>query len=186
MRNLDGKSLDGEIVEGLSFHQDKGEAMPTVPFAPAGIDHVVLRVADLPRSLAFYEKVLGCKTERNQEDIGLWQLRAGAALIDLVPVDGVVGRRGGPAPGSNGHNMDHLALAIRPFDRAALQAHLARHGVAVEGGSDGNYGAEGESPALIIRDPDGNMIELMGPGRGPKSSASPLEGEAVSGRASVR
>jgi catechol-2,3-dioxygenase len=95
----------------------------------------------------------------------LWQLRAGTSLIDLVPVDGVIGRRGGAAPGKEARNMDHVALAIRPFDRAALGAHLSAHGIAIEGESQDNYGATGESPALYIRDPDGNMVELMGPGR---------------------
>ena len=140
--------------------------MNAVPFEPAGIDHVVLRVADLPTALAFYETVLGCWLERAQENIGLWQLRAGSSLVDLVNVEGVVGRRGGPAPARDGHNMDHVAIAIRPFDREALEAHLAAHGVEIEGGSEAKYGATGEAPSLTIRDPDGNMIELMGPGGG--------------------
>lgn len=138
--------------------------MRAIPFAPAGIDHIVLRVTDLARSRAFYEGVLGCTLERRQEDIGLWQLRAGTSLIDLVAVDGVVGRRGGAAAGKDARNLDHLALAIRPFDRAALGAHLAAHGVDIEGEATDNYGATGDSPALYIRDPDGTMVELMGPG----------------------
>jgi len=138
---------------------------PAAPFEPAGIDHVVLRVADVPRALAFYEGVLGAKLERNQQDIGLLQLRFGSALIDLVDVGGVIGRRGGPAPGPAGRNMDHVALAIRPFDRAKLHAHFAAHGVAIGGESEDNYGATGESPSLYIHDPEGNMIELMGPGK---------------------
>jgi catechol 2,3-dioxygenase-like lactoylglutathione lyase family enzyme len=140
--------------------------MSTAPFAPTGIDHVVLRVTDLARSRAFYEQVLGATPEKNQEAIGLFQLRFGTALIDLVPVDGVLGRRGGPAPGATGRNMDHLALAIRPFDRAALHAHLASHGVAVDADAEANYGATGEGPTLYIRDPDGNGIELVGEGDG--------------------
>ncbi len=53
-----------------------------------GIDHVVLRVADVERATRFYCDVLGCREERRVADIGLIQLRAGAALIDLVGVDG--------------------------------------------------------------------------------------------------
>ena len=140
--------------------------MPSIPFRPAGIDHVVLRVANPARSLAFYEGVLGLKLERHQENIGLWQLRAGTSLIDLVSLDGVVGRRGGAGPARQARNVDHVALAIRPFHRTALAAHLAAHHVEIEGGADDNYGATGDSPALYIRDPDGNMIELMGPGTG--------------------
>ena len=54
-----------------------------------GIDHVVLRVADLDAMLEFYCKVLGCSIERQQEELGLTQLRAGSSLIDLVTVEGL-------------------------------------------------------------------------------------------------
>jgi len=139
--------------------------MTNAPFTTAGIDHIVLRVRDIPRARRFYEGVLGLRLERQQADIGLWQLRAGMSLIDLVPIDGVIGRRGGAGPGSVGRNMDHVAIAIRPFDRAAIGAHLAAHNIEIEGEAEDNYGATGECPALYIRDPDGNMVELMGPGR---------------------
>ena len=83
-------------------------------------------------------------------------------LGDLVTVDGVLGRRGGPAPGPDGHNVEHVCVGVRPYDEAALTAHLARHGVAVvESGP--RYGAEGEGPSLYVRDPEGNVIELKGP-----------------------
>lgn len=127
-----------------------------------GIDHVVLRVVDLPRMLAFYHDVLGCTDERVQDAIGLHQLRAGASLIDLVTIDGLLGARGGAAPGAEGRNLDHFAIAIAPFDGPALHAHLTAHGVAIiEEGP--RYGAEGEGPSIYVRDPEGNVIELKGP-----------------------
>lgn len=132
------------------------------PFRMRGIDHVVLRVADLPRMLAFYRDVLGCTAEREQAAIGLYQLRAGASLIDLVTIDGKLGVRGGAAPGAEGRNLDHFALAIDPFDDAALRTHLAAHAVEIiEEGP--RYGAEGEGPSVYIRDPEGNVVELKGP-----------------------
>lgn len=136
--------------------------MTPPPFVMRGIDHIVLRVADLPRMLAFYRDVLGCTDEREQAAIGLYQLRAGASLIDLVTIDGKLGARGGAAPGAGGRNLDHFAIAIQPFDDAALRAHLAAHGVEiVEEGP--RYGAEGEGPSIYVRDPEGNVIELKGP-----------------------
>ena len=123
-------------------------------FTIEGLDHVVLRVADLERAVRFYCGVLGCREERRVTSIGLVQLRAGASLIDLVPADG--------APEVAGGNMDHFCLRIDPFDEAALRAHLASHGVEV-GEIATRYGAEGLGPSLYLQDPDGNTVELKGP-----------------------
>lgn len=132
---------------------------PSPAFMVTGIDHVVLRVRDVDACLDFYTRVLGCPVERRQAEIGLIQLRAGSSLIDLVPVDGVVGRRGGAAPGRDAHNMDHLCVRIAAFDPERARAHLRRHGVEVL--SEGvRYGATGDSPSFSITDPDGNGIEL--------------------------
>ena len=94
------------------------------PFNLLGIDHVVLRIANLEKSLAFYVGVLGCTIDKRQEDIGLIQLRAGHSQIDLVPLDGKRGKAGGAPPGAEGRNVDHFALEIAPFDESALRAHL--------------------------------------------------------------
>jgi catechol 2,3-dioxygenase-like lactoylglutathione lyase family enzyme len=131
-------------------------------FAINGLDHVVLRVADVGGMIAFYRDVLGCAVEREQPEIGLHQLRAGAALIDLVDVAGTLGRAGGAAPGKEGRNLDHFCLRVDPFDEAAITAHLARHGVTPVG-SGRRYGAEGFGPSLYIEDPEGNTVELKGP-----------------------
>jgi catechol 2,3-dioxygenase-like lactoylglutathione lyase family enzyme len=124
-----------------------------------GLDHVVLRVADLPRAIAFYENVLGCREERRIDALGLIQLRAGRSLIDLVDVAQPLGRNGGAPPGEGGRNVDHLALQLRGFDEAELRAHLLRHGVE-PGEVRQLYGAEGTGPAMYVRDPDGNTVEL--------------------------
>jgi catechol 2,3-dioxygenase-like lactoylglutathione lyase family enzyme len=134
----------------------------TIPFSLLALDHVVFRVRDLGASLGFYRDALGCTLDKVQETIGLWQVRAGTALIDLVPLDGTLGRLGGAGPGSEGHNVDHVAIRIAPFDEAAIRAHLKVHGIAVTD-SGRRYGAEGTGPSIYVRDPDGNTIELKGP-----------------------
>jgi catechol 2,3-dioxygenase-like lactoylglutathione lyase family enzyme len=126
------------------------------------IDHVVLRVRDLARSLRFYCDVLGCETERRIEALGLTQLRAGASLIDLVEVDSPLGKMGGPPPGEDARNLDHFALDLAAFDETAIRAHLERSGVA-PGDVGQRYGARGTGPSMYIRDPDGNVVELKGP-----------------------
>ena len=132
------------------------------PFEIRQIDHLVLRVRDVETMRTFYCDVLGCREERRQEAIGLLQLRAGGSLIDLVTLDGKLGRMGGAGPGAEGRNMDHFCLRIEPFDRDAVLAHLQAHGVRV-GEYGARYGAEGEGPSQYLFDPEGNLVELKGP-----------------------
>ncbi|XRD81806.1 VOC family protein [Dyella halodurans] len=136
--------------------------MKQTPFQLAQIDHVVLRVRDLLVMQRFYCDVLGCREERRQDDIGLVQLRAGDSLIDLVSLDGKLGRLGGAGPGAEGHNMDHLCLRVENYDETAIVAHLTAHGVRV-GEIGSRYGAKGEGPSIYLYDPQGNMVELKGP-----------------------
>lgn len=127
-----------------------------------GLDHVVLRCANLARQQRFYREVLGCTLEREREDLGMVQLRAGSALIDLVDIEGEIGRKGGAGPGKGGRNLDHFCLRIEPFDPGALTAHLIRHGV-MPGEIKPRYGADGQGPSLYLSDPEGNTVELKGP-----------------------
>lgn len=126
------------------------------------IDHLVLRVVDLDRMLRFYCDALGCTLERHQQAIGLVQLRAGRSLIDLVPVDGQLGRAGGAAPGREGRNLDHFCLRVDPFDETSIRAHLAANGIEA-GPVEQRYGAQGEGPSIYLSDPEGNVVELKGP-----------------------
>ena len=126
------------------------------------IDHLVLRVVDLDRMVAFYTGVLGCTVERRQEAIGLIQLRAGRSLVDLVPVDGVLGKAGGAAPGAEGRNLDHFCFRVEPFDEAAIRRDLSAAGVEA-GDTVQRFGAEGEGPSIYLSDPEGNTVELKGP-----------------------
>ena len=136
--------------------------MPRPPFRLRQLDHVVLRALDPAALEDFYCRVLGCTVEKRQEAIGLVQLRAGASLIDLVGIDSRLGRLDGAAPGAEGHNVDHICLAVEGYDEAAIRAHLEAHGVRI-GEAGSRYGAEGEGPSLYLYDPQGNMIELKGP-----------------------
>lgn len=131
----------------------------TRPFELVGIDHVVLRVADLEKSLDFYTRVLGCSLERELPDLGLHQLRAGDQLIDLVPLGS---RLGGDAIPSREHrNQDHFCLQIQPFDQRVLKDYLEGEGVET-GEVAERYGAGGYGASLYIQDPDGNTVELKG------------------------
>lgn len=126
------------------------------------IDHIVLRVSDLDAMLDFYTGVLGCSMEKVQEGPGLYQVRAGSSLIDLVPVGGKLGKQGGAAPGKEGRNLDHFCISVEPFDGDAIIEYLKGKGVEC-GKVESRYGAEGDGPSIYVTDPEGNVVEIKGP-----------------------
>lgn len=128
------------------------------PFALQGLDHVVLLVDDLAAAETFYREVIGCTVDRALPAYGMLQMRAGAALIDLVDIGSEAGAWARPqVPG--GRNMDHVCIATGSWDEAEMRAHLDAHGVdIVEQGV--RYGASGDGLSFYIRDPSGNTLEL--------------------------
>ena len=132
------------------------------PIEIRGLDHVVLRISDLARSLRFYVEMLGCREERRSDALGLVQLRAGASLIDLIDVYSPLGKLGGPPAGAQARNVDHIALQLEHFDAERIRAQLEEFGVE-PGDVAQRYGALGMGPSMYVRDPDGNVVELKGP-----------------------
>jgi glyoxylase I family protein len=129
------------------------------------IDHVVLRVRDIEAMRRFYCQVLGAQHVAYRAQFGMSHLRVGSAMLDLVEVDGPLGRQGGAAPGREGRNMDHLCFRVEPFDQQAIVAHLRKHGVQV-GDIRPRFGAEGNGVSIYLADPEGNTVELKGPSDG--------------------
>jgi catechol 2,3-dioxygenase-like lactoylglutathione lyase family enzyme len=113
-----------------------------------GFDHIVLRVADVEASVAFYCDELGLAPERLDE----W--RRGEVLFPSVRIDAttVVDLF---AAERDGQNLDHFCLVIEPTD---LDALAARFPGAVR--ADGLFGAQGYASSVYLQDPDGNTIEL--------------------------
>jgi len=113
-----------------------------------GLDHIVLRCADVEKSIAFYCDTLGLAPERVEE----W--RRGEVLfpsVRLTPTT-IIDLFGAERSGAN---LDHFCLVVDSVDLDELAAHFpgARR-------ADGLYGAQGEASSLYVRDPDGNTVEL--------------------------
>ncbi|MGR3540906.1 MAG: VOC family protein [Hasllibacter sp.] len=130
------------------------------PFQPAGVDHLVLWVDDMPKALRFYTEVLGCTPAWSFPDIAMEHLWFGPVVIGLW--DRHAPRAAYAAPEARGENLDHVALAVTGTTEEALRAHLAAHGVPIEKELR-QVGARGMGLALYVRDPSGNRIELKGP-----------------------
>ena len=131
-------------------------------FSIRNIDHLVLRVVNLDLMIDFYVNVIGCSMEKTQDDLGLYQLRAGNSLIDFITVDGPLGRSGGAAPGPEGRNLDHFCFRIEPFNTEEIMEYLQGKGID-PGQVESRYGAEGDGPSLYVTDPERNVVELKGP-----------------------
>ncbi len=129
------------------------------PIEIKALDHVVLRTRDLNAMLHFYRDILGCPIERELVELGLTQLRAGTALIDLVTVDSELGQLGGKPPEQNGRNVDHFCLQIAPFEENELIQYLNSRDIQTEDFAE-RYGAQGFGRSLYINDPEGNVVEL--------------------------
>jgi glyoxylase I family protein len=129
------------------------------------IDHVVLRVRNIEAMARFYCDVLGARHVAHRPEHGMTHLRVGGSMIDLVAVDGPLGKPGGAAPGKEGRNMDHLCLRVDSFDQDAIVAHLKEHGVTV-GEIRTRFGAEGNGISIYLTDPESNTVELKGPSDG--------------------
>jgi glyoxylase I family protein len=141
-----------------------------IPFSLAALDHVVLRVPDMAKALAFYSDVLGATVERQVEAFGLVQLRAGESIIDLVDVSAAWLKAEGARPfDPEARNVDHICIRVDLFDEAAIERHLNAAGIEItERGQ--RYGAQGNGPSVYVRDPFGTVVELKGP-------ATPIEAD---------
>ncbi len=130
-----------------------------IPFHLQTIDHVVILAADAPRLAAFYVEVIGCKLAWDRPELGLTHLEAGNAMLDIVSIDGPLGKNGVALPVGPGRNVDHLCLRIAPFDFEAMRRHFAAFGITVEP-PQMRYGAQGRGASIYLLDPEGNGIEL--------------------------
>jgi len=121
------------------------------------LDHLVLTVADVDATRAFYERVLGMRAERFSPADGStrWALSFGDQKINLHPADAPYHPNARVATSGS---ADLCFLTDVPL--ADWEAHFAREGVPIEEGPVARTGAMGPLLSLYVRDPDGNLIEV--------------------------
>jgi catechol 2,3-dioxygenase-like lactoylglutathione lyase family enzyme len=115
-----------------------------------GLDHIVLNVADVDRSLEWYTDALGLEGER----VGEWRIGEApfpsvrvdeTTVIDLLAVE------------RTGENINHLCLVVEPAD---LEAITTSGRFEILQGPVDRWGAQGWARSVYVRDPDANLVEL--------------------------
>ncbi|HWP56318.1 MAG TPA: VOC family protein [Candidatus Acidoferrales bacterium] len=124
------------------------------------MDHIVLNVSDIERSLKFYTEILGLAGERVEEfrsgKVGFPSVRINAdTIIDLSPK-----KTSAPARKDAEVNLNHFCLVAEAADLAQVAEHLKSRGVEILTGPVSRWGARGRATSIYILDPDGNEIEI--------------------------
>jgi catechol 2,3-dioxygenase-like lactoylglutathione lyase family enzyme len=127
------------------------------------LDHIVLNVRDIDRSLIFYTETLGLKPERLDEfkagKVGFPSVRiTDDTIIDLCPIKG-------PAAGNlTGEkvagNLNHFCMVIGTDDFSGIVEYLKEREIPIRAGPVSRWGARGRATSVYFLDPDGNEIEL--------------------------
>jgi catechol 2,3-dioxygenase-like lactoylglutathione lyase family enzyme len=115
-------------------------AAQTTPFKSTRIDHISIQVTDMARSVAFYEKIFGLRVINEDKENEIVRMGVTRIIVSLhrKPPVGIV---------------DHFAIAIDDFNRDAVTAELAKHGLTAEQNLD--YG-------FFVRDPEGIPVQIVG------------------------
>ena len=117
------------------------------------LDHLVLTVRDLDRTVAWYVAVLGMRPLESGE--GRRALVLGQQTLNLhLAGHEIEPHAAAPTPGSS-----DLCFLVDP-SIAGVQAELDALGVAVEVGPVAREGATGPMTSVYVRDPDGNLVEI--------------------------
>jgi catechol 2,3-dioxygenase-like lactoylglutathione lyase family enzyme len=124
------------------------------------LDHIVLNVSDIDRSLKFYTEVLGLKGERVDE------FRAGKVsfpsvrITDQTIIDLFPNKDRASDSSSAVRNLNHFCLVVGADSFSGIVDYLAENHVTVRQGPVSRWGAQGRATSVYFFDPDGNEIEI--------------------------
>jgi glyoxylase I family protein len=130
-----------ELVRGLAALAASGTAAAAqegLDFKDANIDHVSIHVADLQRSVDFYQKMFGFSVVSQDQAGGIIRLGNTKVLVSL--------NHGGPAG-----IVDHFAIGVARFGRDSAARYLTQRGAAP---------LQGDYAGLHIKDPDGINVQI--------------------------
>jgi glyoxylase I family protein len=100
----------------------------------------------------FYCGVLGCDVKHRLPEHAMAELSAGVVLVDTADPNGAWALDGAQP----GRNVDHFAIRTDQWNESEMRAWLANHGIAIE-----EERSDQEEFSFYIRDPSGNLVELL-------------------------
>ena len=127
------------------------------------LDHIVLNVSDIERSLNFYTETMGLKPERLEEfragTVGFPSVRINAdTVIDLFPIEG--GRPKQNRTEKTAGNLNHFCMVVAKEEFFGISDYLKENGIVIREGPVSRWGARGRATSVYFLDPDGNEIEI--------------------------
>ena len=132
------------------------------PFRITALDHIVLNVKDIDRSLKFYTEVMGLEGERvaafRAGKVGFPSVRINeTTIIDLFPSkENLVAAVGEKLSG----NLNHFCMVIGAEDFSGILDYLHANDIRVREGPISRWGARGQATSVYFLDPDGNEVEI--------------------------
>ena len=132
-----------DLVQGLAMLAASGTAASAaapeeIDFRSANIDHVSMQVADLQRSVDFYQKTFGFSVVSEDKPLNIVRLGNGRTMVsfNLMNPTGII---------------DHFSIGVPRFTKEAATRYFAQRGL--QTGDDPYHG-------LHVRDPDGNYVQV--------------------------
>lgn len=129
------------------------------PFRATHVDHLAIVVDDLDAAERFYVETIGCRITARVSHLGMTELAAGSFSIDVVDAKRPEGRWAQSKMRAR-ENMNHFCLAVHGCTEAELRNHLSSCNAQIERERREQVGAS-EELSLYIRDPGGNLLELL-------------------------
>jgi glyoxylase I family protein len=122
------------------------------PFNLLGLDHLLLHVRGMDETEHFYCEVLGCTVKHRMPSHAMVELSQGVGLVDIADPNGAWALEGA----AEGRGIDHFAILTDGWDDGQMRDWLTSHGIAVE-----TERSDEEEVSLYLRDPAGNLVELI-------------------------
>ena len=134
-----------DLIHGLTLVAAAGAATAAAQAQPAAlqgvrIDHISIQVSDLPKSVAFYEKIFGLTVV--SEDKPNEIVRLGAERHAIVSL-----HHKSPTA-----LVDHFAIGVQGFNRETVTRDLQALGITPEENLDAGF---------HIKDPEGMRVQIV-------------------------